>query len=48
MIYWGQEAYKGLDALMAEMKDPATVHAMFAKFDTNGNGGEFFCRHRAF
>lgn len=40
MIYWGQQAYKNLDALMAEMKDPAVVDAMFAKFDSNQNGCE--------
>lgn len=40
MIYWGQQAYKNLDALMVEMKDPAVVNAMFSKFDSNKNGGE--------
>lgn len=40
MIYWGQQAYKNLDALMAEMKDPAVVDAMFSKFDSDKNGGE--------
>lgn len=37
MIYWGEEAYKSLDALMAEMKNPETVKAMFNKFDDDGN-----------
>ena len=39
MIYWGEEAYKSLDALMAEMKNPETVKAMFNKFDDDGNNG---------
>ncbi len=41
MIYWGQEAYKSLDALHAEMKDPAVVQEMFSKFDHNHDGCEF-------
>lgn len=39
MIYWGEEAYKNLDALMAEMKNPETVKVMFNKFDDDGNNG---------
>lgn len=39
MIYWGEEAYKSLDSLMAEMKNPETVKAMFNKFDDDGNNG---------
>ncbi|CAM9786722.1 unnamed protein product [Scytosiphon promiscuus] len=38
MIYWGQEAYKSLDALHGEMKNPAVVEGMFRKFDHNSDG----------
>lgn len=38
MIYWGQEAYKNLDALHGEMKNPAVVESIFNKFDHNHDG----------
>ncbi|CAM9801555.1 unnamed protein product [Ectocarpus sp. 6 AP-2014] len=38
MIYWGQEAYKNLDALHGEMKNPEVVEGMFRKFDHNQDG----------
>eukprot|EP00752_Nemacystus_decipiens_P011359 g10093.t1 len=38
MIYWGQEAYKTLDALHGEMKDPSMVESIFHKFDHNHDG----------
>lgn len=45
MIYWGQEAYKSLDALHGEMKNPAVVEGMFRKFDHNSDGGKPFIIH---
>lgn len=41
MIYWGQEAYKNLDALHGEMQDPRTVASVFNKFDHNHDGSEY-------
>eukprot|EP00903_Cladosiphon_okamuranus_P018909 g17391.t1 len=38
MIFWGQEAFKTLDALQGEMQDPSVVASLFNKFDHNHDG----------
>lgn len=46
MIYWGQEAYRSLDALHGEMQDPDMVATMFNKFDNNHDGCELVISSR--